>query len=42
MSESGRNALRARAAARAKERYDWEAVTTEYENLLTGMTRLRR
>jgi glycosyltransferase involved in cell wall biosynthesis len=34
MSESERNALRAKAAERAGERYDWEAVTTQYENLL--------
>jgi glycosyltransferase involved in cell wall biosynthesis len=34
MTESERNVLRAKAAARARERYDWEAVTTQYENLL--------
>jgi glycosyltransferase involved in cell wall biosynthesis len=34
MSETERARLRTRAAARAKERYDWEVVTTQYENLL--------
>jgi glycosyltransferase involved in cell wall biosynthesis len=39
MPKEERNRLRAAAAARAKERYDWEAVTTQYENLLTGLRR---
>jgi glycosyltransferase involved in cell wall biosynthesis len=42
MPEEERNILRAKAAARAKERYDWEAVTTQYENLLGDIVRLRR
>ena len=37
MSEADRDSLRARAAARARERYDWDAVTTQYENLLRAM-----
>ena len=39
MSDEERDSLRAKAAARAKERYDWEAVTTQYENLLRGLRR---
>jgi glycosyltransferase involved in cell wall biosynthesis len=47
MPEADRDALRAKAAARARERYDWEAVTTQYESLLmqlaiSGSTGLRR
>ncbi|MDP9052847.1 MAG: DUF1972 domain-containing protein [Acidobacteriota bacterium] len=34
MNDAERECWRARAARRAKERYDWEAVTTQYENLL--------
>ena len=34
MSEPDRERLRAKAAKRARERYDWDAVTTQYENLL--------
>jgi glycosyltransferase involved in cell wall biosynthesis len=34
MSEQDRERFRARAAQRARERYDWDAVTTQYENLL--------
>jgi glycosyltransferase involved in cell wall biosynthesis len=34
MSEANRNRLRARAAERARECYNWEAVTDQYENLL--------
>jgi glycosyltransferase involved in cell wall biosynthesis len=37
MSEAERGVLRAKAAARAKERYDWEVVTTQYEKLLLGL-----
>jgi glycosyltransferase involved in cell wall biosynthesis len=37
MSEEERTRLRRSAAARAKERYDWESVTSEYENLLAGL-----
>jgi glycosyltransferase involved in cell wall biosynthesis len=34
MSEQERERFRAKAAERARERYDWNAVTTQYENLL--------
>jgi glycosyltransferase involved in cell wall biosynthesis len=34
MSEAARDKLRAKAAQRAKERYDWEVVTSQYEKLL--------
>jgi glycosyltransferase involved in cell wall biosynthesis len=34
MSEADREGFRARAAQRARERYNWDAVTTQYENLL--------
>lgn len=34
MPEAEREALRARAVARVLERYDWNSVTTQYENLL--------
>ncbi len=34
MSEPDRERFRSRAAQRAFERYDWNAVTTQYENLL--------
>jgi glycosyltransferase involved in cell wall biosynthesis len=37
MSESNRGRLRGKAAQRARERYDWEAVTTQYENLLADL-----
>lgn len=37
MSEPARETLRAKAAARARERYDWDAVTTQYESLLTDL-----
>jgi glycosyltransferase involved in cell wall biosynthesis len=37
MSEPARQALRARAAALARARYDWEVVTTQYEALLTDL-----
>jgi glycosyltransferase involved in cell wall biosynthesis len=37
MSEPDRERFRARAAERARERYDWEAVTTRYENLLRDL-----
>lgn len=39
MSESNRDLLRTKAAQRARERYDWEAVTTQYENLLLHLGR---
>jgi glycosyltransferase involved in cell wall biosynthesis len=34
MSEPDRDRLRAKAAQRARERYDWDAVTAQYESLL--------
>jgi glycosyltransferase involved in cell wall biosynthesis len=34
MSEAVRGRFRARAAQRAREHYDWSAVTAQYENLL--------
>lgn len=37
MSEEERESLRASAAHRAAARYDWNAVTTQYENLLTSL-----
>jgi len=37
MSGPDRERLRARAAERARERYDWDAVTTQYENLLLDL-----
>ena len=42
MPEGQRNALRTEAAARAKERYDWESVTSQYESLLMSIAGLRR
>lgn len=37
MGEEERDLLRARAAKRASERYDWEVVTTQYEKLLIDL-----
>jgi glycosyltransferase involved in cell wall biosynthesis len=37
MTEPERNRYRALAARRVRERYDWEAVTTQYENLLLAL-----
>jgi glycosyltransferase involved in cell wall biosynthesis len=37
MAESERERLRAAAAARAAEHYDWEKVTTQYETLLADL-----
>ena len=42
MPESGRAALRQRAMERARERFSWDAVTTQYERLLEGLKRERR
>lgn len=39
MPEAEREAYRARAVARVLERYDWNSVTTEYENLLLGLVK---
>ncbi len=39
MPEAERETLRGRAMARARERYSWDAVTTQYERLLLGMIR---
>ena len=38
MTEAERDIYQQRAAQRARERYDWEAVTTQYEMLLEGLT----
>lgn len=37
MSEFDRNCYREKAARRARERYDWDAVTTQYETLLASL-----
>lgn len=37
MSEAGRNVWREKAARRARERYDWDAVTAQYETLLGSL-----
>jgi glycosyltransferase involved in cell wall biosynthesis len=37
MSEFDRKSYRERAARRARERYDWDAVTTQYETLLESL-----
>jgi glycosyltransferase involved in cell wall biosynthesis len=37
MTEPEREALREKAARRARERYDWEAVATQYEKLLASL-----
>lgn len=37
MSEFDRDCYREKAAHRARERYDWEAVTTQYERLLESL-----
>lgn len=37
MPEAERDALRAKAVARVRERYSWDAVTTAYERLLTEL-----
>lgn len=39
MPEALRGEYRRRAVDRVKERYDWDAVTTRYEQLLTSLTR---
>ncbi|MDP9170736.1 MAG: glycosyl transferase family 1, partial [Acidobacteriota bacterium] len=39
MTEPEREHYRARAEARVRERYDWNAVTTQYEELLSGLLR---
>lgn len=41
MSESERNVYREKAAARARERYDWDAVTARYEALLKSLEKSR-
>ncbi len=40
MSEAERRAYRERARARVRERYDWEAVTTQYERLFESLRSL--
>lgn len=42
MPDAEREAYRARAVARVRERYDWNSVTTEYENLLLGLVQRRK
>lgn len=37
MPEAERDRYRQKALERVRERYDWEAVTTQYETLLTGL-----
>ena len=37
MPEAERNVYRRRAIQRVRERYDWEAVTRQYEQLLAGL-----
>jgi glycosyltransferase involved in cell wall biosynthesis len=37
MSEAERNVYRARAVERVRQRYDWDAVTRQYEDLLKGL-----
>jgi glycosyltransferase involved in cell wall biosynthesis len=37
MPENEREEWRARALERARERYDWEAVTEAYERLLLNL-----
>ncbi len=39
LSADERDSYRSRAVARVRERYDWNSVTTEYENLLLGLIR---
>ncbi len=39
MPDEQRNWYRTQAVARVRERYDWNSVTTEYENLLLGLIR---
>jgi glycosyltransferase involved in cell wall biosynthesis len=39
MTEPERDQYRARALQRVRERYDWDVVTTQYENLLLGLSR---
>jgi len=42
MPEQERERLRSRAVARVRERYCWDAVTTQYERLLAGLLRGKR
>ena len=39
MTEQERGVYRARALQRVRERYDWEAVTSQYVELLEGLVR---
>jgi glycosyltransferase involved in cell wall biosynthesis len=41
MPEAERSAYRERARARVAERYSWDAVTDEYEKLLTGLAMMK-
>lgn len=42
MGEEERDAYRDRAAQRVRERYDWNAVTTDYESLLLSLIQPRK
>ena len=37
MSETERNVYRTRALQRVREKYDWSAVTRQYETLLANL-----
>jgi glycosyltransferase involved in cell wall biosynthesis len=37
MSEVERDHYRAKALARVREKYDWDAVTTQYETLFNAL-----
>jgi glycosyltransferase involved in cell wall biosynthesis len=39
MSDDERETWRFRAMKRVEERYSWDRVTTDYENLLTGLAK---
>ena len=39
MSEDERNVYRERAVERVRRKYDWEVVTTQYEDLLAGLAK---
>jgi len=39
MSDAERQVYRNRALARVRERYDWDAVTSQYESLLSDLTK---
>ena len=37
MSAEGLNGLRTKAAQRVRDKYSWDAVTSQYENLFAGL-----